>query len=67
MTTVSNKLMTAEELLMLPKGDGRRFELIRGVLIERMPGGKSQGLVNSRIDAAGVVCFRGMAYDSIVP
>ena len=37
MTTVSNKLMTAEELLMLPKGDGRRFELIRGVLVEKMP------------------------------
>ena len=44
--------MTAEELLLMPKIDGRRFELIRGVLIERMPGGKSQGLVNSRIDAA---------------
>ena len=52
MTTVSNKLMTADELLAMPKVDGRRFELIRGVLIERMPGGKSQGLVNSRIDAA---------------
>lgn len=52
MTTVSTKLMTAEELLAMPKVDGRRFELIRGVLIERMPGGKSQGLVNSRIDAA---------------
>ena len=39
MTTVSNKLMTADELLKMPKGDGRRFELIRGVLIEKMPGG----------------------------
>lgn len=52
MTTVRNKLMTAEELLLMPKIDGRRFELIRGVLVEKMPGGKSQGLVNSRIDAA---------------
>ena len=53
MTTATEiKLMTAEELLLMPKIDGRRFELIRGVLIERMPGGKSQGLVNSRIDAA---------------
>ncbi len=52
MTTVCNKLMTADELLMMPKIDGRRFELIRGVLVEKMPGGKSQGLVNSRIDAA---------------
>ena len=38
-TATERKLMTAEELLMMPKGDGRRFELIRGVLIERMPGG----------------------------
>ena len=42
--------MTAEELLKLPKGDGRRFELIRGVLIEKIPGGKRQGLVGSKID-----------------
>ena len=33
--TTERKLMTAEELLALPKGDGWRFELIRGVLIER--------------------------------
>ena len=41
MTTTATeiKLMTADELLMMPKGDGRRFELIRGVLIEKMPGG----------------------------
>ena len=43
MTTASNKLMTAEELLALPKGDGRRFELIRGVLIEKMPTGDPHG------------------------
>ena len=51
MTTAATgrKLMTADELL-LPKGDGRRFELIRGVLIEKMPSGKSQGVVASRID-----------------
>ena len=51
MTTATEiKLMTADELLLLPKGDGRRFELIRGVLVEKMPSGKSQGLVSSRID-----------------
>ena len=50
MTTVSNKLMTADELLKMPKVDGRRFELIRGVLVEKMPVGKRQGLVGSRID-----------------
>ena len=49
-TATERKLMTAEELLALPKGDGRRFELIRGVLIEKMPSGKVQGLVSSRID-----------------
>ena len=43
MTTVSNKLMTADELLKMPKVDGRRFELIRGVLIEKMPTGDPHG------------------------
>ena len=38
-TATERKLMTADELLKLPKGDGRRFELIRGVLIEKMPVG----------------------------
>ena len=50
MTTLQTKLMTADELLNMPKIDGRRFELIRGVLVEKMPSGKSQGLVSSRID-----------------
>ena len=31
--------MTADELLTLPRGDGRRYELIRGVLVEKMPTG----------------------------
>ena len=41
MTTVAvaRKSMTAEELLLMPKIDGRRFELVRGVLIEKMPVG----------------------------
>ena len=38
-TATERKLMTADELLLMPKVDGRRFELIRGVLIEKMPGG----------------------------
>ena len=38
-TAVDQKLITADELLLMPKIDGRRFELIRGVLIEKMPGG----------------------------
>ena len=39
MTTTKQKLMTADELLRLPRGDGRRYELIRGVLVEKMPTG----------------------------
>ena len=42
-TTTEIKLVTADELLMLPKGDGRRFELIRGVLVGKMPTGKLHG------------------------
>ena len=33
MTTTTTKLMTADELLAMPRGYGRRFELIRGVVI----------------------------------
>ena len=36
---IESKLMTAEELLLMPRVDGRRFELVRGVLVEKMPGG----------------------------
>ena len=39
MTTGKTKLMTADELLRLPRGDGKRYELIRGVLAEKMPTG----------------------------
>ena len=37
--TTKTRLMTADELLRLPGGDGRRYELVRGVLIEKMPTG----------------------------
>ena len=37
------KLMTADELLRLPGGDGRRYELVRGVLVEKMPTGDPHG------------------------
>ena len=33
------KLMTADELLQIPGGNGKRYELVRGVLIEKMPTG----------------------------
>ena len=43
MTTAETKLMTADELLRLPRGMGKKYELIRGVLIEKMPTGDPHG------------------------
>ncbi len=43
MTTVSG-LITAEELLLMPR-DGNRYELIRGTLVKKMPLGKPHGRV----------------------
>ncbi len=42
--TTQTKLITADELLAMPE-DGHRYELIRGVLIRKMPTGESHGLV----------------------
>ena len=39
------KLMTAAELLAMPSDDGKRYELIRGELIEKMPTGYPHGVV----------------------
>ena len=44
MTTMQTKLVTADELLMMPD-DGYRYELIRGVLIRKMPTGEPHGIV----------------------
>ena len=41
MTTTQTKLITADELLMMPD-DGCRYELLRGVLIRKMPPGNPQ-------------------------
>ena len=46
--TTKPKLMTAEELLLLPDDDMKR-ELIRGVLTEDMPPGYEHGVVENRI------------------
>ena len=43
--TTKPKLMTADELLALPRGDGRKYELIRGVLVEKVPTGRSHAVV----------------------
>ena len=51
MTSVQT-LVTAEELLLLPSEVGRRLELIRGVLVKKMPPGLDHGLVVVRIASA---------------
>lgn len=51
--TTTREFMTADELLRLPRGDGRRYELIRGVLIEKMGTGHPHGIVVVRI--AGLI------------
>ena len=49
--TTAQKLMTAEELLLLPD-DGYRQELVRGELVEMPPPGKRHGVVSSRFGLA---------------
>lgn len=48
--TVSTKLMTADELLLLPD-DGKRYELIEGVLNEMSPAGTTHGITAMRVGA----------------
>lgn len=43
MSTASTKLMTAEELLILPTGMGKRYELINGELRTMAPAGFEHG------------------------
>jgi Uma2 family endonuclease len=43
MGTLATKLMTAEELLQLPRGRGKRYELVKGELITRAPAGGEHG------------------------
>ena len=49
--TTKQKLITADELLLMPR-DGSRYELIRGVLVEKMPTGDTHGDVVVRITNA---------------
>lgn len=51
MTTTATKLITADELLRLPRGYGKRYELIRGALIAKMPAGDPQGNAIARAGA----------------
>ena len=48
--TTKQKLITAEEFLMLPRVDGKRYELIRGVLSEKVSTGDPHAATVSRID-----------------
>lgn len=50
MTTT--KLITADELMMMPRGNGQRYELIRGVLVEKMPTGDPHRRTVGRITTA---------------
>lgn len=43
MSTVSTKLMTADELLQLPRGMGKVYELVNGELITMAPAGPEHG------------------------
>lgn len=43
--TTKPKLMTADELLAMPRGDGRKYELIRGVLVEKVSAGDAHAIV----------------------
>ncbi len=43
--TTKPKLMTADELLAMPRGDDRKYELVRGVLVEKAGTGNAKGLV----------------------
>ena len=51
--TTHQKLMTADELLLLAQsGEGKRHELVRGVLIERVATGDPHALTVSRTTTA---------------
>jgi Uma2 family endonuclease len=45
----AEKLMTAEELMRLPTGMGKRYELVQGELKTMSPGGSRHGRISVRI------------------
>ncbi len=42
--TTASRLMTADDLLAMPRGYGKKYELIRGVLVEKMGTGRPHGM-----------------------
>ena len=47
--SVETKLMTADELLAMPGGFGKRYELVRGELVTMSPAGFDHGVIAGRI------------------
>jgi Uma2 family endonuclease len=47
--TTAKKLMTAEELAALPSDDGRRYELLDGVLVEMAPNGFEHDVIRGLV------------------
>ena len=47
MTSAKQKVITATELLAMPR-DGNRYELVRGMLVQKMPTGDPHGDAGSR-------------------
>ena len=47
--TASGKLMTADELMMMPKGYGKKYELVRGELIEKPASGNAKATIVTMI------------------
>ncbi len=51
--TTQQKLVTADELLaMAQRGEGKRYELVRGALIKKVSAGDPHAIAVSRIDTA---------------
>ena len=49
--TTAGRLITADELMMMTE-DGKRYELVRGTLVEKMPTGHPHAKVASKFDRA---------------
>ena len=65
MTTV-RKLMTADQLLLAPRGYGKRYELIRGVLVEKVPTGYPHSIVVAMITTVLNLFIGPINYGAIV-